>query len=287
MVTRRCAQRQFLLRPSKVVNQVVLYLLAHAAERFLIDVHCYCVLSNHYHLIVTDRLGNLPAFTQLLNCLVARALNAYYGRRENVWTPGSYSAVTLVGEEDVIDKTVYVLANPVAAGLVSHGDEWPGLRSSPQDFGTCREIIRPAFFFQDNGSMPDRVSLNISAPPLQSGLSQEQLTSLVEKNLESKEADIRNDMDRRGRRFAGVRAVRRQSPLARPGNAEPYRKLNPRFACRDKERRIDALLKYKRFLREYRSALTEFCAGLREALFPFGTYWMRVHFAARCAPMPP
>ena len=46
LVTRRCAQRQFLLRPSKTVNEVFLYVLAVAAARFGILVHAYCVLSN-------------------------------------------------------------------------------------------------------------------------------------------------------------------------------------------------------------------------------------------------
>ncbi len=126
-------------------------ILACAAERFSIDVHAYCAMSNHYHLVVTDRFGVLPAFMQLLNCLIARALNAHYGRWENVWAPGSYNAVTLVDEDDAVEKIVYVLANPVAAGLVSRGEEWPGLRSSPRDFGTCLEVERPAFFFQEDG----------------------------------------------------------------------------------------------------------------------------------------
>jgi putative transposase len=49
LVTRRCAQRQFFLRPSKTTNEVFLYLLAVAARRFGVVVHAYCVLSNHFH----------------------------------------------------------------------------------------------------------------------------------------------------------------------------------------------------------------------------------------------
>ncbi len=46
LVTRRCAERQF-LRPSKTTNDVFLYVLAVAAQRFEIQVHAFCVLSNH------------------------------------------------------------------------------------------------------------------------------------------------------------------------------------------------------------------------------------------------
>src|SRR5262245_5097062 len=74
LVTRRCAQRQFLLKPSKTTSEVFLYVLAVAAERFGIQVHAFCVLSNHFHLVVTDPQARLPAFHQFLDALVARAL---------------------------------------------------------------------------------------------------------------------------------------------------------------------------------------------------------------------
>ncbi|ABS26525.1 protein of unknown function DUF1568 [Anaeromyxobacter sp. Fw109-5] len=104
LVTRRCAQRQFLLRPSAVVNEVFLYVLAVAAERFGVLVHAFCVLSNHFHLVVTDPDAQLPAFEQYLDSLVARALNASLGRWEAFWAPSSYSAVALVSPEDVLDS---------------------------------------------------------------------------------------------------------------------------------------------------------------------------------------
>jgi len=49
LVTRRCAQRQLLLRPSALVNEIFLYVLALAAQRYRVEVHGFCVLSNHFH----------------------------------------------------------------------------------------------------------------------------------------------------------------------------------------------------------------------------------------------
>ena len=48
MVTRRCTQRQFLLRPDPETNNIFLYCLAEAAARFEIDVLLPSVLSNHH-----------------------------------------------------------------------------------------------------------------------------------------------------------------------------------------------------------------------------------------------
>jgi putative transposase len=89
LITRRCAQRQFLLRPSPITNEVFLYVLAVAARRFQVCVHAFCVLSNHFHLVVTDPGARLPAFEQYLDSLVARALNASLGRWESFWAPSS------------------------------------------------------------------------------------------------------------------------------------------------------------------------------------------------------
>jgi hypothetical protein len=41
LITRRCSQRQFLLRPSDVTNSIFLYVLALAAKRFGVEVHAF------------------------------------------------------------------------------------------------------------------------------------------------------------------------------------------------------------------------------------------------------
>jgi len=48
MITRRCTQRQFLLRPDRETNNNFLYCLAEAASRFEIDVLLPSALSNHH-----------------------------------------------------------------------------------------------------------------------------------------------------------------------------------------------------------------------------------------------
>jgi REP element-mobilizing transposase RayT len=121
-----CSERRFFLRPSRTINDIFLYVLALAASRHGVLVHAFCVLSNHAHLVVTDPRGRLPAFMQYLDSLVAGSVNASLGRFEAFWaTDGSYSAVEPLDADDVLAKTAYVLANPVAAGLVRRGPEWP------------------------------------------------------------------------------------------------------------------------------------------------------------------
>ena len=59
LISRRCTQRQLLLRPDPQVEQIYLYCLAEAALRYDITLHGFIALSNHQHLLVRD---NRPTF---------------------------------------------------------------------------------------------------------------------------------------------------------------------------------------------------------------------------------
>jgi REP element-mobilizing transposase RayT len=277
LVTRRCVQRQYLLRPSRTVNEVFLYLLAVAAERFGILVHAFCVLSNHCHLVVTDPNARLPAFQQFLDALVARALNAYLGRWEAFWAPDSYSAVALVLPDDIVDKAAYTLANPVEAGLVRSGHLWPGLWSAPERVGgEAFEIRRPRHFFDEKGQLPEKAWLKLTPPP---GLTAEAFREQLAARLAEREAIAVKE--HRGQ-FLGAVRVMAQRPTDRPKPGEPRRALNPRVASRDKWKRIEVLGRLKEFLSRYRAALAERCAGNLKALFPCGTYLLRVAHGVPC-----
>jgi REP element-mobilizing transposase RayT len=284
LVTRRCSERRFFLRPSRAVNDIVRYVLAVAAERYGVAIHAYCVLSNHLHLVVTDIRGNLPAFEQYLGSLVARAVNSVHGHWEHFWAAGSYSAVKLLEPGDVLSKIAYVLANPVAAGLVRRGAEWPGLWSAPEQIGAGPITVkRPDHFFRSDGggNMPDMATLQLVCPPgFQSVEAFRRELVAVLTDLEDKAA---RQIATEGRSFLGRRGVLAQRPDARPTPGEPRRELNPRLAGRDKWKRIEAIGRLKEFVKAYRSAWSEFTRGLRNTLFPPGTYWMRVAYGVRCA----
>jgi REP element-mobilizing transposase RayT len=282
LVTRRCAQRQFLLTPSPVTNQVFLYVLAVAARRFGVRVHAYCVLSNHFHLVVTDPQARLPAFEQYLDSLVARALNASLGRFESFWAPQSYSAVTLPTPESIVEKAAYVLANPVAAGLIQYGRDWPGLWSAPQqiDAGPV-EVRRPTFFFRTEGGLPETAELELVTPP---GFdSPADFRDRLTQALAILEEQASRLLASEGRGFLGHRRVLAQKPTGRPASGQGPRKLNPRVAGRDKWKRVEALSRLAEFRDAYRKAWDALRQGLRDVLFPAGTYWLRVVQGVRCA----
>jgi REP element-mobilizing transposase RayT len=280
-ISRRCTQRQLLLKPSETTNGIFRYVLAVAARRFGILVHVFCVMSNHFHLVVTDPNARLPAFEQYLASLVARALNASYGRWESVWGPSSYSAVRLETPEAVLEKAVYTLANPVAAGLVRRGKEWPGLWSPPERVGGRPEQVeRPKLFFSPTGFMPESETLELVAPP--GFASAEDFRRKLRERLEEREEEEAKALEANGRRVMGVRRVLAQKHTDQPAGEAPRRKLNPRVATRDKWKRIEALGRLKEFLRAYRDARELLRRGVRNVVFPPGTYLLRITLGVRC-----
>jgi hypothetical protein len=265
-----------------VTTGIFLYVLAVAARRFGVQVHAICVLSNHFHAVVTDPDARLPAFEQYLDSLVARAVNASLGRWESFWAPSSYSAVALTSPRDVIDKTVYVLANPVAAGLVRRGREWPGLWSAPEAIGGAPLVAtRPTVLFRADGYMPETATLELVTPP---GVgSAEEFRARVADELAIAEERIGRELASEGRSFLGRSKVLAQKPTARPSGGEPRRGLNPRIAARDKWKRIEALSRLLEFLRAYRAAWRARRSGQTDAVFPAGTYLLRIVHDVPCA----
>jgi REP element-mobilizing transposase RayT len=282
LVTRRCSERRYFLRPSRLTNEVVLYILAVAAQRYGILVHAFCVLSNHLHLVITDQEARLPAFMQYLDSLVARAVNASLGRFEGFWaSDASYSAVEPLDPADVIAKAAYVLANPVAAGLVRRGSEWPGLWSSPDQIGTGTLVAhRPKHFFDPNGYMPEVMELELTPPP---GFTAAEFQAQLAKALADLEEQHARELASAGRRFLGAARVLAQNPLSRPPAGEPRFGLKPRIAARDKWRRMQGIRTLKSFLHDYRRAWRERSAGISNVLFPAGTYLLRVLHGVQCA----
>jgi hypothetical protein len=292
MITRRCIFRELRLRPSRAVEQLILYLLAVGSSRFSFPLHAFDFMSNHYHLIATDRLGNVPEFAHWFNGLVARALNCYYGRWESFWAPGSYSAVELVDIEDIIEKCAYVLANPVEAELVPCGAAWPGVISHPNDWredadGSRVTVVeRPKWFFSDRSELPEWAELRITCPPALAKLPREQVIANLIARRKEKENAAAQRMHAEGRRFLGAKRVLAQSPFARPSSREPRRELSPVIACRCRWRRIEELQCLKSFRLRYRDALERFREGERTVLFPYGTWGPARLYGAEVEPCP-
>jgi putative transposase len=276
LITRRCTQRQLLLRPEESVEQIYLYCLGEAAQRYGITLHGFIAMSNHQHLVVRDNRGNFPDFLAHLHKMIAKAVNALRGRWENLWATEQPNAVHLVEATDRFDKLVYLLANPVADDLVDRVSDWPGACSfGMQLSGRTRTVQRPRGFFRADGAMPKTVTLCIERPEGFESLSDEDWTAKLEDAIRSEEQRAREERRAAGRGVLGRKAILRAKPTDAPKSIAPRRGLRPHLACRNTTRRIAELTALAEFRARRSRALLRFLNGDRDVVFPRGTYQVR------------
>ena len=202
MQQRRCLRREFRLRPDRLVVQIILYSLAYTANKYGVVLHEFIAMANHTHVTATDPRANRPAFLQLFHSLVARAVNAAFGEWDALWSAQPYSAPRLLEPDDILRKLVYVLANPVAAGLVRYCKDWAGPTSWNMEYGVPVKIARPPVFFSDK--MPEEVELVIHRPPgLRPDLDDRELRALVRERARDEERKIMGKMLEAGRTSLG------------------------------------------------------------------------------------
>jgi putative transposase len=287
MITRRCTQRQFLLRPDLATNNAFTYCLAVAVQRSGVWPIFTAAESNHHHTGIHDPLGTYPAFLEHFHKLLAKCMNSLRGRWENFWSSEQTSVVRLVDPADVLDKMVYALTNPVKDNLVAKVTDWPGVNAfETLVSGGSITAVRPAHFFREDGPMPETVTLTFSRPPELASMSHEEFAGMLRSRVEAAEADAEAKRQAKGVRVLGRQAILDQDWRDSPSSHEPRRELNPRVAAKNKWSRIEALQRNKDFGNVYRRAFEALRKGIKDVLFPAGTYWLRRFAAAICEPWP-
>jgi putative transposase len=80
-------------------------------------VHGYCLMTNHYHLLVETPEANLSVGMQLLNGWYSQAFNKRHSRKGHLFED-RYKAIVVEKEAYLLELCRYVVLNPVRAGIV-------------------------------------------------------------------------------------------------------------------------------------------------------------------------
>lgn len=122
-VTSRGDRREAIYR-DEVDRQTQLEVLAQAADRFDAQVLAYCLMGNHYHLVLHTRQGNLSRLMRHFNGVYTQAYNRRHGLVGHLFQ-GRFKAILVDRDAYLLALCRYVERNPVAAGLVASAGEWP------------------------------------------------------------------------------------------------------------------------------------------------------------------
>ncbi|HBZ30911.1 MAG TPA: addiction module toxin RelE, partial [Nitrosomonas nitrosa] len=87
--------------------------------------HGYCLMDNHYHLIIETLEGNLSKGMRQLNGVYTQASNRRHGRSGHLFQ-GRYKAILVDKDRYLLELSRYVVLNPLRAkGLIDRLEDWP------------------------------------------------------------------------------------------------------------------------------------------------------------------
>ena len=101
-----------------------LEILGDVCEKYNWRCHAYCLMGNHYHLLIETPEANLSRGMRQLNGVYTQCFNKAHGRVGHVFQ-GRYKAILVEREAYLLELARYIVLNPVRAGMVSSASEWP------------------------------------------------------------------------------------------------------------------------------------------------------------------
>jgi len=255
----------------RIARGVVGSALARAQRLYDVEVFALVVMSNHVHLVLRARRGNLADFMRYAKAQIAKAVNRITGRRGPLWAR-RYDAQPVLDDDAAEGVTAYTLRNPVKAGLVAHHAQWPSLNLA-FGVGDADELEfehlnctawhraqRPA----DVARFFETSTLRLSALPHCEGMSREAYREMLESWMAKAEAQ-----ETAKRNAVGVEAVVKAEFHAR-SEAPSFRKRPYAFGSPQAKAHERAMMHM--LAQQHAAASLKWRNGDTSAAFPAGTY---------------
>ncbi|RNC67441.1 MAG: hypothetical protein ED859_14510 [Desulfuromonadales bacterium] len=128
-VTSRGNEQKDIFKSRKDREKFLEY-LASATERYGAAVHAYCLMSNHYHLLLETPAGNLSQIMRHINGAYTTYFNVKRKRSGHLFQ-GRYKAILVEADEYLAELSRYIHLNPVRAGIVERPEhyQWSSYQS--------------------------------------------------------------------------------------------------------------------------------------------------------------
>ena len=99
-------------------------ILCKASKIYKVIVHDYCLMDNHYHLLIETTSENLSLFMRQINSNYAIYFNKKYKRTGHLWQ-GRYKSWYIINEQYLYDLFRYIEHNPIEAKITQKVGEYP------------------------------------------------------------------------------------------------------------------------------------------------------------------
>jgi REP element-mobilizing transposase RayT len=121
-------------------KETFISILCKACRIYDVVVHDYCLMDNHYHLLIENRHENLSLFMRQINANYAIYFNKKYNRTGHLWQ-GQYRSWYILNEDYLFRTIRYIEHNPIEAGMAAQVRDYPytmgSLHAPVQTNSTC------------------------------------------------------------------------------------------------------------------------------------------------------
>jgi REP element-mobilizing transposase RayT len=104
-------------------RQMFLDLLCALHETFQVNIHAYCLMGNHYHLLLETPLGNLSRAMRHLNGVYTQRYNRDV-KSDGPLFRGRYKAILVDVDAYLLNVSRYIHRNPIEAGIVRKAEKY-------------------------------------------------------------------------------------------------------------------------------------------------------------------
>jgi REP element-mobilizing transposase RayT len=103
--------------------EIFLEVLKESSKFFQVYLAAYCLMPNHYHLLLTTPKANLARFMRHVDGVYTQRFNRYHKKDGHLFR-GRYKAILVQEDEYLTHLVRYIHLNPVQAHLVQDPKDW-------------------------------------------------------------------------------------------------------------------------------------------------------------------
>ena len=275
-ITARTIHGRYLLRPSPVVNELVLGVVGRAQAKYDMVLFAFVFMSNHMHLLAkAESVQQMSLFMGFALGNIAREVGVVHQWRQKIWARRYHHAPVKDDEADQISRFRYLLKNGCKEDLVASPLDWPGVTTASALHNGQRELTGRWFdrtaAYRAGRPRGDREfssveTVRLSPMPFLADRSAADQQRFVIDSVRQIEEETAERHRANGSRPIGARLVNSQRPHAAPKNFTPS--PAPRFHASNRKAYQELLEARRNKVAAYRWAAERLKAGERDGEFP-------------------